>query len=449
MEREKLGSRIGFILLSAGCAIGVGNVWKFPWLVGENGGGIFIIFYVLFLLILGLPVMNMEFAVGRAAQCSPIMMHEKLVPKNKIWKVHSYMCLLGCIILMMFYTMVTGWFLYYFVHMAKGDFVGLDTESITNAFSNLCSNPKTLIIYSTLICILGFFVLSFSLKGGLERVSKYLMSILFLLIIVMAIRSFTLSGVKDGLTFYLKPDFSKINKNMIVAAMNQAFFTLSIGIGALAIFGSYISKDKALTGESIIVIILDTFVAFMSGLIIFPTCFTYGVKPDAGPSLVFITLPNIFVHMNFGRVWGSLFFLFLSFAAFTTVIAVFECILSSIKDLIGVNDRKKLSLICCICMIFLSIPCCLGFNVLSNIQPLGEGTNIMDLEDFAVSNLLLPLGSIMFVLFCTLKSGWGWNNFMNEVNEGNGIKMPKWTYTYCKFVLPVIIIVLLILGLIK
>ena len=445
MNREHLGSRLGFLLLSAGCAIGVGNVWKFPWIVGQYGGGAFVLVYAIFLVILGLPVLAMEFSMGRAAQKSPIHMYQALTPNKKAWGIHGVFCFIGNVVLMMFYTVVAGWLLYYFVSTATGKFVGMNSEAIGGYFGEMLSNPRTLITYMVIISVLGFFILSFSLKGGLERVTKIMMIALLIIMVVIAANSFTLSGAQTGLSFYLIPDFSKINADVLVGAMNQAFFTLSLGIGAMAIFGSYIGKDRSLTGESINVILLDTFVAIVAGLIIFPACFTYNVEPGAGPSLIFITLPNIFVNMPFGRAWGTLFFLFMTFAAFSTVLAVFENILACVRDLTG-WERNKTSLICCISIIVLSLPCALGFNLWSNIEPLGAGTGIMDLEDFIVSNCLLPLGSLIYVIYCTNKFGWGWDNFTKEANEGKGIKMSNVFYLYCKFILPVIILIIFGLG---
>ena len=445
MQREKLGTRLGFLLLSAGCAIGVGNVWKFPWMVGQYGGGAFVLIYIIFLIILGLPVMTMEFSMGRAAQKSPIKMYQAITPEKKSWGIHGVLCFIGNVVLMMFYTVVAGWLLYYFYSMATGKFVGLDSQQIENYFGGMLSSPTILVSFLIIVSVLGFFVLSFSLKGGLERVTKVMMIALMVIMIIIAANSLTLSGAETGISFYLVPDFSKINPDVLVGAMNQAFFTLSLGIGAMAIFGSYINKDRTLMGESINVILLDTFVAFVAGLIIFPACFTYNVEPGAGPSLIFITLPNIFMNMPLGRFWGSLFFLFMSFAAFSTVLAVFENILACVIDMTN-WPRSKTSLVCCISIILLSIPCALGFNIWSNIQPLGEGSGIMDLEDFIVSNCLLPLGSLIYVIYCTNKFGWGWDNFLKEANAGKGSLMPKWLYLYCKIVLPIIILFIFGIG---
>ena len=443
MNREKLGSRLGFILLSAGCAIGIGNVWKFPYMVGENGGGIFVLIYLFFLAVLGIPILTMEFAIGRAAGKSPVLMYQQLEPKGTKWHVHGKVALAGNYILMMFYTSVSGWMLRYFVGMAKGDFVGLDSKGVSEYFGNMLSDPLVMIIFMVAIVLVGFIVCSFGLQKGLEKITKFMMIALILIMIALAIRSFFMPGASEGLKFYLLPNVEKIKEvgilNVIVAAMNQSFFTLSLGMGCMAIFGSYIDKKRSLLGESVNIALLDTFVAFSSGLIIFPACFAYGVEVNAGPSLIFETIPNIFNNMAGGRFWGALFFVFMSFAALSTVLTVFEGIIASTMDLFGWS-RKKACIINCIIMLVLSLPCALGFNVLSFIQPFGDGTTIMDVEDFIVSNLVLPLGSLVFVLFCTSKKGWGWKNYMAEVNEGKGLKVKNFMYGYMKFVLPVIIL---------
>ncbi len=444
MNRDRLG-RLGFILISAGCAIGVGNVWKFPWMVGQYGGGAFVLLYILFLLILGLPVMTMEFSIGRASQKSPISMYQAITPSKKAWSIHGFLCFVGNVVLMMFYTVVAGWLLYYFYSMAAGKFIGLDSEGIGNYFGNLLNSPTILVGYMIIVCVLGFFILSFTLKSGFERIAKIMMIALMIIMVAIAINSLLLPGAKEGMSFYLIPDFSKINAEVIVGAMNQSFFTLSLGIGAMAIFGSYIDKERTLAGESINVIILDTFVALVAGVIIFPACFTYNVEPGAGPSLIFITLPNVFMNIPFGRLWGSLFFLFMSFAAFSTVLAVFENILACVREMTNWS-RVKTSFICSILMIILSIPCALGFNIWSHITPLGEGTGIMDLEDFIVSNCLLPLGSLIYVIYCTYNFGWGWNGFIKEANTGKGLKFNKNLYFYCKYILPIIILIIFALG---
>ena len=452
MEREHLGSRIGFILLSAGCAIGIGNVWKFPYITGQYGGGIFVLIYLLFLVIFGVPVMTMEFAVGRAAQKSPAKMYEPLAPKGSRWFLHGWACLIGCYILMMFYSSVSGWMLQYFVNTATGKLSGLDSEAIGAAFGNMLSDPVSMTIYMAIMVIGGFAINSIGLQKGLERVTKWMMLALLLLMGILAVNSITLDGGAAGLEFYLKPDLNKLLDagvfNVIVAAMNQAFFTLSLGIGSMAIFGSYLKKDRALMGESINVAVLDTGVALCSGLIIFPACSAFGVAVDSGPNLLFITLPNIFNNLPMGRFWGSLFFLFMTFAAFSTVLAVFESIIACVCDLTGWS-RKKSCLINCIAMLVLSMPCILGFNVWAEIQPLKAGKNIMDLEDFIVSNCLLPLGSLVLVLFCTTKKGWTWENFVAEANTGKGAKVQNWMRGYMTYVLPVIVIVLFVVGIIS
>ena len=445
MERERLSSRLGFILISAGCAIGCGNVWKFPWMTGQNGGAAFVVVYLICLALLGLPVLTMEFSVGRAAQKSPIYMYQAITPGKKGWPVHGAVCLIGNVILMMFYTIITGWLLYYFYSSVTGKFVGMNGDEVGAYFGNMLATPQVVILFTVIICVLGFFVLSFSLKGGLERVTKVMMIALIIIMVVMAGNSFTLSGAKEGLSFYLVPDFSKINVDVVVAAMNQAFFTLSVGMGSMAIFGSYLGKDHALLGESVNVIVLDTIVALTAGLIIFPACFTYNVEPGAGPALIFITLPNIFLNMPLGRFWGSLFFLFMTFAAFSTVLAVFENILAGVRELTDWS-RSKASLICCIGMIILALPCALGPNVLKSFQPFGPGSEVLDLEDFIVSNCILPLGSLTFVLYCTSKLGWGWEGFTTEANTGKGLKISNKVYPYCKYILPVIIFIIFALG---
>ncbi|MBR7133383.1 MAG: sodium-dependent transporter [Clostridia bacterium] len=449
MQREKLGSRLGFILLSAGCAIGIGNVWKFPYMAGQYGGGLFVLFYLFFLIILGVPVMTMEFSLGRASQKSPAAIYSELAPPKSKWKLHSYAAVVGNYLLMMFYAVVAGWMIKYFVDTAFGKLAGLGTEGVKAHYDGMLSEPLSLIIYTTITIVIGFLVCSFSLQNGLERITKYMMLALLGIMIVLAVNSSMLDGGSEGLKFYLLPDVQKVKDigliNVIVGAMNQSFFTLSLGIGSMAIFGSYIGKDRSLLGESVNVALLDTFVALASGFIIFPACFAYGVEANSGPGLVFITLPNIFNNLPLGRLWGSLFFVFMSFAAFSTVFAVFENIISCNMDLFGFS-RKKACLINCPLMIVLSLPCILGFNLLSEIKPLGEGTNIMDLEDFLVSNILLPLGCLVFVLFCTTKKGWGWKSFKTEANIGKGLKIADWMRFYMTYILPVIICVLFVMG---
>ena len=448
-NREHLGSRLGFILLSAGCAIGIGNVWKFPYVCGQYGGGFFVLIYLLFLVVLGIPVLTMEFSVGRAAQRSPTKMYDALGVKGGLWKTHSIAALVGNYILMMFYTNVAGWMVRYFVGTAAGAYEGLDPAGVSAAFSGMLADPVSQTVYMVIVVLLGFTVCSFGLQKGLERVTKVMMSALILLMGVLAANSIFLEGGAEGLRFYLKPDLDRLLEagvfNVIVAAMNQAFFTLSLGIGAMAIFGSYLNKDRALMGEAVNVAVLDTSVALCSGLIIFPACSAYGVAVDSGPDLIFITLPNIFNHLPAGRFWGSLFFLFMSFAALSTVLAVFECLIACVCDLTGWSRRKS-CVVNCIAMLLLSMPCILGFNVWSGFQPLKAGKNIMDLEDFIVSNCLLPLGSLVFVLACTRKHGWGWDNFLAEANTGKGRKVPGWLRGYMTWVLPVIVIALFVIG---
>lgn len=452
MAREKLKSRLGFILLSAGCAIGIGNVWKFPYVAGENGGGLFVLIYLFFLIVFGVPIMTMEFSVGRAAQKSPVRLYQQLQKPGQKWHIHGYVGMAGNYLLMMFYTTVSGWMLRYFVSTASGDFTGLDPAGIKSYYDGMLSDPVSMIIYLAIVIFIGAFICSFSLQGGVEKITKVMMSALILIMVVLAVNSIFTKGGAEGLRFYLLPDPAKIEAkgigNVIVAAMNQSFFTLSIGIGSMAIFGSYIGKDRSLMGESVNIALLDTFVAITSGLIIFPACFAYGVDVNSGPDLIFLTLPNIFNNMPLGRLWGSLFFVFMSFAALSTVLAVFENIISCTRELTGWG-RKKASLVNGIALFVLSLPCALGFNVLKGITPMGEGTNIMDLEDFIVNNIILPLGSLVFVLFCTQNFGWGWKNFTDEANQGKGLKVQKWMRGYMTFILPVVIIIVFIMGLIS
>lgn len=452
MGREKLGSRLGFILLSAGCAIGIGNVWKFPYIVGENGGGIFVLIYLIFLAILGIPVLTMEFSIGRAAQKSPVRMYQELEPRGTKWHIHGKVAMAGAYLLMMFYTTVAGWMIRYFVSTATGDMSGLDADGVAGQFSNMLSDAPMMILYMGVVVLAAVLVCSIGLKNGLERVTKVMMLALLAIMVVLAVNSFFLPGGDEGLAFYLMPDVQEVQKigigNIIVNAMNQAFFTLSLGIGAMAIFGSYIGKERSLLGESVNVALLDTLVAIASGLIIFPACFAYGVDVNSGPGLIFITLPNIFNNLPMGRLWGSLFFVFMSFAALSTVLAVFEEIVACTHDLFGWG-RKKACIINGILLFVLSLPCCLGFNVLGFIQPMGEGTTIMDLEDFIVSNLILPLGSLVIILFCVLKKGWGWDNYMNEVNMGRGLKMKGFMRGYMTYVLPVLVLTLFIIGIVR
>ena len=451
MQRERLSSRLGFILLSAGCAIGIGNVWKFPYMVGQNGGGAFVLLYLFFLLVMGIPVMTIEFSLGRASQKSPVRLYQALAPKGSKWYLHGYVAMAGNYIIMMFYTTVAGWMLQYFVKTAKGTFTGLDVQQVEQAYDQMCADPVGMVLFMAIVVILGFFICSFSLQGGLERVTKYMMLALLALMLILAVHSCTLGGAKEGLTFYLKPDLGKMMDvgigNVVMGAMTQAFFTLSLGMGGMAIFGSYIDKKHALLGESINVALLDTFVAVVSGLIIFPACFTYNVEAGAGPKLIFVTLPNVFNHMQGGRLWGALFFVFMSFAALSTVLAVFENILACCRDLFGWS-RKKACLINCILMLILSLPCALGFNVLSGIHPMGGTSTFLDLEDFLVSNLILPIGSLIFLLFSVSKRGWGWENFLAEANAGKGPKVKNWMRGHMTYVLPFLFIVIFIMGII-
>ena len=448
-SREKFSSRLGFILISAGCAVGLGNVWRIPYITGQYGGAAFVIIYLIFLVLMGLPIMTMEFSVGRASQRSAARSFEVLEPKGTKWHWIKGISLVGNYMLMMFYTTVGGWMVAYFFKMSSGELAALDAEGINNAFSAFLADPFQQILWMVLITILGFLICSRGLRNGVEKVSKYMMAALFVIMIVLAVHSFTLSGAKEGLSFYLIPDFQRALENyslgtIIFEALGQAFFTLSLGIGALAIFGSYIEKDHSLVSESLNVVILDTFVAFVSGLIIFPACFTYQIDAGSGPSLVFVTLPTTFNAMAGGQLWGALFFLFLAFAAFTTVIAVFENLVAFAMDYGW--SRRKAVIVNFICVLILSLPCALGFNVFSDFQPLGVGTTIQDLEDFIVSNNLLPLGSLMYLLFCTSRYGWGWKGYYEEVNSGKGLKLPSITRFYISYILPLIVIYILFQG---
>ena len=449
MKRETFGSRLGFIMLSAGCAIGCGNVWKFPYMCGQFGGAAFILIYLVFLLIMGIPVMVCEFGVGRASRHSVAAAYETLEPQGTKWHITKWIGIIGCYFLMMFYTTVGGWMLYYCVRSFSGDFVGADMETVSAGFSDMLGNMPLMTFWTILICIIGFGVCAFGIQKGIEKVSKFMMTALLLIMIVLAIHSVMMKGAGAGIRFYLIPDFRQMAEigigNVIFGAMSQAFFTLSIGIGAMLIFGSYMEKDQRLFGEAVNITVLDTVVALMAGFIIIPACFAYGIEPGAGPSLIFITIPNIFAQVAGGRVWGGLFFLFLSFAAFTTLVAVFENIISFDMDLFGWS-RKKSTLVSLILIIILSMPCVMGFNVLAGFTPLGEGSTIMDLEDFIVSNNLLPLGSLGYVLFCTKKNGWGWNHFLEEINQGEGWKFPSGIKGYMSYGLPLLIIIIYLKG---
>lgn len=449
-EREKLGSRLGFILISAGCAIGIGNVWKFPYMAGQGGGGAFVLFYLIFLLLLGLPIMTMEFAVGRASQKSPVKAYYALEKPGQKWHIHGYITLIGCYLLMMFYTTVAGWMLHYFYLTATGKFTGLDSKAVSGQFNTMLSQPLVMGFWMIVVVIAGILVCSIGLQNGLEKVTKVMMISLLLIMIVLAVNSFFMDGAKEGLSFYLIPDFGRMKEigiiKTITGAMNQAFFTLSLGIGAMAIFGSYIGKERSLLGESLNIALLDTFVAITSGLIIFPACFTFNVDQTSGPGLIFITLPNIFNHIPMGRLWGSLFFVFMSFAAFSTILAVFENIISCGMELTGWS-RKKSSFINAIAIILLSIPCVLGYNLWSWDGFAVFGGAVLDFEDFLVSNLFLPLGSLVYLLFCTSRYGWGWKNFTTEANTGKGLKMQNWMRGYITYILPLIVLFIFFFGL--
>lgn len=448
-KREHFSSRLGFILISAGCAIGLGNVWRFPYIVGQYGGAAFVLIYILFLVILGMPIMAMEFAVGRASQKSAARSFHVLEPKGTKWHIAGWSAMAGNYILMMFYTTVGGWMLAYIYKTITGEFEGLDAEGVGNVFNSMLDNVGEMMTWMLIIVIIGFAVCAIGLQNGVEKITKAMMLALLGIMIVLCINSILLDNSSEGLKFYLVPDFGKMLDygiwNVVYAAMSQAFFTLSLGIGAMAIFGSYISRDRSLMGESINICILDTCVAFMAGLIIFPACFSFGVNPGEGPGLVFVTLPNIFNQMAGGKIWGTLFFLFMTFAALSTIIAVFENTVSFMIDIKGWS-RKKSVIFNGILITVLSIPCVLGFNVWSGFAPFGGTSTIQDLEDFIVSSNLLPLGSLAYLLFCVSKHGWGWENFIKEVDAGKGIKFPKWAKGYLKYVLPIIVIIIFVMG---
>ena len=448
-KRERFSSRLGFILISAGCAIGLGNVWRFPYITGQYGGAAFVLIYLVFLVILGLPIMIMEFSVGRASQKSAARSFHVLEPKGTKWHWQSWACMAGNYLLMMFYTTIGGWMLAYVFKMLSGEFEGLDAAGVEGVFNGMLGQPGYMTVWMVVVVLSSFFICSFGLQKGVERITKAMMSCLFLILILLCIRSVTLPGAIEGIKFYLIPDFGKMVENgigeAVFAAMGQSFFTLSLGIGAMAIFGSYISKDRSLTGESVSICVLDTSVALLSGLIIFPSCFAFGVDPGEGPGLVFITLPNVFNRMAGGRIFGALFFVFMFFAAFSTIVAVFENIISFSLDLFGIT-RKKAVLINIAAIILLSMPCVPGFNLWSSFAPLGPGTTVQDLEDFIVSNNLLPLGSLVYLLFCTSRYGWGWKNFIAEADAGQGLKFPKWSRIYVTCILPLIILFIFVMG---
>ncbi len=444
-ERENFKSNLGFILVSAGCAIGIGNVWKFPYVTGANGGGVFVLFYLLFLAIMGIPVLTMELAVGRASRKSAIGGYRALEKPGHKWHIHGWFCIIGCYLLMMYYTTVSGWMFGYFFKFATGAFNSVtDAAGVGSVFNNMLANPWEMILWMGIIVVLGFLVCSFGVQKGLERISKVMMLGLLVLILVLVVNSLTLEGGMEGIKFYLLPDFETAMDvgifNVITAAMNQAFFTLSIGIASMEIFGSYMTKEKTIMGESIRICSLDTFVAMMSGMIIFPACFAYGISPDAGPSLIFVTLPNVFINMPGGQIWGTLFFVFMSFASFTTVIAVFQSLMAACEENFGWSKRKTAAFNG-IAIFVASLPCILGFNVLSGFNWL-PGKNVLDLEDFIVSNVLLPIGALVYLIFCVTKYGWGFDNYLEECNTGKGMKMPRALRHYFRFVLPILILVI-------
>ena len=451
MQRENFRSRMGFLLVSAGCAIGIGNVWRFPTITGQYGGGYFVLFYLICLVIMGIPVMTMELAVGRVSRKSAVRAYQTLEKPGQKWHIHGWFCMIGCCLLMMYYTSVTGWMVDYFCKFLTGRFTaGMDSEQINGVFGQMLSSPGELTIYMVIVVVAGFLICSIGVQKGLERITKVMMVALLALILVLAIHSLTLPGAAEGMKFYLLPSADSIRANglghTITAAMNQAFFTLSLGIAAMEIFGSYMSREHTLAGEATRICILDTFVALMSGVIIFPACFSYGVRPDDGTSLIFKTLPNVFVNMQGGRLWGTLFFLFMIFASFSTVLAVFENLLAFAVDTFGIS-RKKASVIGCIAILVLSMPCVLGFNVWGDLQLIG-GRGVLDSEDFLVSNLLLPIGSIIYLLFCVSRWGWGFDHYLEEANTGAGPKLPRWLRPYFRYVLPVLIVIILVQGLI-
>lgn len=448
MERERLSSRLGFILLSAGCAIGIGNVWKFPYMVGQNGGGIFVLLYLFFLLVMGIPVMTIEFSLGRASQKSPVRIYQTLAPKGSKWYVHGYVAMAGNYLLMMFYTVVAGWMIQYFFATASGRFNGLDTQQVEEVYHQICANPVGMVGFTALVVVLGFFICSFSLQKGVERVSKYMMLALLAIMVILAINSFTMDGAREGLSFYLKPDLEKMREvgigNVIVGAMTQAFFTLSLGMGSMAIFGSYIGKDHSLMGESLHVIFLDTFVAVLAGIIIFPACFTYDLEVTAGPSLLFDTMASVFTHIPGGRWWGALFFLFMVFAALSTVLGVCENILAMIRELTGWS-RPKGCAVCSVGIFALALTTALGYSVL-HFQPFAPGTAWLDFWDFVVSNNVLPLGSLVLALFCCNRFGWGWDNFVAEANTGKGLKVRPWMKPIFRYFVPAAILFIYLYG---
>ena len=450
MKRESFRSRLGFLLVSAGCAIGIGNVWRFPYIAGENGGGYFVLFYLLCLLVMGVPVLTMELAVGRASRRSAVLSYKTLEKPGQKWHIHGWFCLLGCYLLMMYYTTVSGWMVSYFGKFLTGAFhSGMSTDEVASAFGAMLSSPGEMALWAEVVVVAGFLVCSFGLQKGLERVTKAMMLCLLALILVLAVHSLTLSGAAEGMKFYLVPSMDSIRENgfgsLVTDAMNQAFFTLSLGIAAMEIFGSYMSDEHTLPGEAVRICALDTFVALMAGTIIFPACFTFGVTPDNGPSLIFQTLPPVFINMAGGRFWGALFFLFMIFASFSTVLAVFENILAICMDTFGISRRKAV-LINGILIAALSLPCVFGYNIWSDFRPI-LGKDVLDSEDFLVSNLLLPIGSLVYLLFCVTKWGWGFDKYLAEANKGTGLRFARWLKPYFQWVLPILIVIILLQGL--
>ncbi len=450
MKREGFATRLGFLLVSAGGAIGIGNVWRFPTVAGQNGGGVFVLCYLLFLLVMGVPVLTMELAVGRAGRGVARDAYRALESKGSRWHLHGYVCLIGCVMLMMYYTTVNGWMISFFFKFLTGTFEGMEAAQVSGVFSQMLADPGEMGLWMAVTVVVGFACCAFGLQKGVERITKWLMLALLLLIVVLAVHSITLPGAAEGLRFYLLPDFGRAAEqglgSVLGAAMNQAFFTLSLGIGAMEIFGSYMDREHSLTGESVRICALDTFVALCAGLIIFPACYAFGVSPDAGPSLIFITLPNVFTGMAGGRIWGTLFFLFMTFASFSTVIAVFENILANLMEMLHIS-RGRACLIGGAALLVLGVPCVLGYNLWSGVQLLGAGSTILDAEDFVVSNLLLPIGSLIFLLFCVTRWGWGFDRYVAEANEGQGMKLPRWFKPYLRYVLPVLIVLILLQGL--
>lgn len=450
MKRESFRSRLGFLLVSAGCAIGIGNVWRFPYIAGKNGGGYFVLFYLLCLLVMGVPVLTMELAVGRASRRSAVLSYRTLEKPGQKWHIHGWFCLLGCYLLMMYYTTVSGWMVSYFGKFLTGAFhSGMSTDEVASAFGAMLSSPGEMALWAEVVVVAGFLVCSFGLQKGLERVTKVMMLCLLVLILVLAVHSLTLSGAAEGMKFYLVPSMDSIRENgfgsLVTDAMNQAFFTLSLGIAAMEIFGSYMSDEHTLPGEAVRICALDTFVALMAGTIIFPACFTFGVMPDNGPSLIFQTLPPVFINMAGGRFWGALFFLFMIFASFSTVLAVFENILAICMDTFGISRRKAV-LINGILIAALSLPCVFGYNIWSDFRPI-LGKDVLDSEDFLVSNLLLPIGSLVYLLFCVTKWGWGFDRYLAEANKGSGLRFARWLKPYFQWVLPILIVIILLQGL--